>query len=51
MADGVVAAPLAPGTRSTGAAAFFSLPGGTAFGILEDGGPPGETGHAAVPDG
>ena len=50
LANGALAAPLAPGALATGAAAFFSPPGGTDFGILEDGGPPGETGRAAVPD-
>ena len=42
---------LALGAGAVCAAAFFSPPGGTDFGIQEDGGPPGETGRAAVPDG
>ena len=41
----------APDALTTGFAVFFSPPGGTDFGMLEDGGPPGETGRAAVPDG
>ena len=41
----------AVGARAAYVAAFFGPPGGTNLGILEDGGPPGETGRATVPDG
>ena len=41
----------AVGARAACAAAFFGPLGGTNLGILEDGGPPGETGWAPVPDG
>ena len=41
----------AVGARAAYAAAFFAPPGGTNLGILEDGGPPDETGRAPVPDG
>ena len=39
------------GARAAYTDAFFGPPGGTNLGILEDGGPPGETGRAPVPDG
>ena len=39
------------GARAARADAFFGPPGGTNLGILEDGGPPGETGLASVPGG
>ena len=42
---------LALGTHAVFDAAFFIPAGGINFGILEDGGPPGETGRATVPDG
>ena len=38
------------GTRAARADAFIGPPRGTNLGILEDGGPPGETGQASVPD-
>ena len=50
-ADEMMAALPALGACIACAAAIFSPHGCTNFGILEDGGPPGETGSAAVPDG
>ena len=46
-----LATPLAPGAQTMGATAFFRPPGGTDFRMLKYGGPPGETGCAAFPNG
>ena len=42
---------LTPDACAAHAAAFFGLPGGPNLVILEDGGPPGETGRDVAPDG
>ena len=50
--NAVLLVPLpAVGARAVCAAAFSGHPGGTNLGILEDSGPPGETGQAPVSDG